>query len=83
LRNTPTRLCRLRHFSEDRWGFAFCTFSDEKYRVAVYDDGEFYGMPEDAFRISANAYRDRMRPCVARTRREIDAPILDELPVSW
>ena len=56
LRNTPLHLCRLRHFSEDRWGFAFYGYSDEKYSLSVYDNGEFFGTPEEAFRSSANAY---------------------------
>ena len=57
LRNTPTHLCRLRYFGgEERWGFAFYTYSNEKYTLAMYDSGEFLGTPEDAFRISARLY---------------------------
>ena len=56
LRNTPTHLCRLRHFAEDRWGFAFYTYSNNKYSLSVYDNGEFFGTPEEAFRMSAEAY---------------------------
>ena len=56
LRNAPLHLCRLRHFAEDRWGFAFYGYSDEKYSLSVYDNGEFFGTPEEAFRSSANAY---------------------------
>ena len=57
LRNTPTHLCRLRYFGgEERWGFAFYTYSNEKYTLAMFDDGEFLGTPEDAFRISARLY---------------------------
>ena len=56
LRNTPTHLCRLRYFSEDRWGFAFYTYSHEKYELSVYPNGEFFGKPEDAFVASAEAY---------------------------
>ena len=54
LRNTPTHLCRLRYFGrEDGWGFAFYTYSHEKYELAMFDSGDFFGTPEDAFRLSA------------------------------
>jgi len=56
LRSFPTHLCRLRYFSNDSWGFAFYTYSNEKYELSTYDDGQFTGKPEDAFLISANAY---------------------------
>ena len=54
LRNTPTHLCRLRYFGdEERWGFAFYTYSNEKYELSVFPNGEFFGKPEDAFETSA------------------------------
>ncbi len=53
LRNTPVHLCRLRYFGDDRWGFAFYTYSNEKYELCMYPDGEFFGKPEDAFLASA------------------------------
>ena len=54
LRNTPTHLCRLRYFGdEERWGFAFFTYSHEKYELSVFPNGEFLGKPEDAFAASA------------------------------
>jgi hypothetical protein len=56
LRNTPTHLCRLRYFGNDEWGFAFYTYSHDKYELSMYDDGQFRGKPEQAFRISANVY---------------------------
>lgn len=56
LRNTPTHLCRLRYFGGDRWGFAFFTYSNEKYEMSAYDNGQFIATPEQAFRISANVY---------------------------
>lgn len=56
LRNTPVHLCRLRYFGGDRWGFAFYTYSNEKYELAVYPDGDFMGKPEDAFLVSARMY---------------------------
>ena len=56
LRNTPTHLCRLRYFGDERWGFAFYTYSHEKYELSVYPNGEFFGKPEDAFVCSAELY---------------------------
>jgi len=56
LRSTPTHLCRLRYFGDDEWGFAFYTYSHEKYELSMYDDGQFTGTPERAFLIAANAY---------------------------
>lgn len=56
LRNTPTHLCRLRYFSDDRWGYAFYTYSHEKYELSIYPNGEFFGKPEDAFVASAEVY---------------------------
>jgi len=54
LRNTPTHLCRLRYFGdEERWGFAFFTYSNEKYETSVFPNGDFRGKPEDAFEASA------------------------------
>ena len=54
LRNTPTHLCRLRYFGRpDDWGFAFFTYSNEKYELSMFDNGSFFGTPEDAFRQSA------------------------------
>ena len=53
MRNTPTHLCRLRYFGDDRWGFAFYTYSNEKYELSVYPDGDFFGKPEEAFLTSA------------------------------
>jgi hypothetical protein len=53
LRNTPVHLCRLRYFGDDDWGFAFYTYSNEKYELSVFPDGSFTGKPEDAFAVSA------------------------------
>ena len=58
LRNTPTHLCRLRYFGDDRWGFAFFTYSNEKYELSVFPNGEFFGTPEDAFLASAVYLQD-------------------------
>ncbi|MBM4249021.1 MAG: hypothetical protein FJ149_06235 [Euryarchaeota archaeon] len=59
LRKTPTHLCRLRYFGPDRWGFAFYTYSNERYQLSVYPDGEFLGKPEGAFLVSARMYLSR------------------------
>ncbi|HEX5505425.1 MAG TPA: hypothetical protein VFW96_22600 [Thermomicrobiales bacterium] len=58
LRETPTHLCRLRYFGDrgERWGFAFYTYSGERYELAIFPSGEFFGPPEEAFRVSAEAY---------------------------
>ncbi len=56
LRNTPTHLCRLRYFGDDRWGFAFYTYSNERYELSVFPNGEFFGPVEDAFAAAAQAY---------------------------
>ena len=57
LRNTPTHLCRLRYFgNEEGWGFAFYTYSNQRYELSVFPSGEFLGPPEDAFQVSAGLY---------------------------
>ena len=56
LRNTPTHLCRLRYFDHDEWGYAFYTYSNNRYEFSVYPNGEFKGKPEDAFMASAGVY---------------------------
>jgi hypothetical protein len=57
LRNAPTHLCRLRFFGrEEHWGFAFYTYSNERYELSMFPSGEFFGPPEEAFRVSAELY---------------------------
>jgi hypothetical protein len=57
LRRTPIHLCRLRFFGdEERWGFAFYKYSDERYQLSVFPTGDFFGTPEDAFLTSAEVY---------------------------
>jgi hypothetical protein len=57
LRNTPTHLFRLRYFGdEENWGFAFYTYSGDRYELSIFPSGDFFGPPEDAFQVSANAY---------------------------
>ena len=57
LRNTPKHLCRLRYFGdEEHWGFAFYTYSNDRYELSMFPSGEFLGPPEEAFGVSAAAY---------------------------
>jgi hypothetical protein len=62
LRNTPTHLCRLRYFGdEEGWGFAFYTYSNSRYELAVLPSGDFFGPPEEAFHVSATMYLSAQR----------------------
>lgn len=56
MRNIPVHLCRLRYFGNDKWGFAFYTYSNEIYELSVYPNGQFIGSPEEAFLTSAKVY---------------------------
>lgn len=57
LRTTPTHLCRLRYFgNEERWGFGFYSYANERYELSMFPTGEFYGPPEDALEVSGNMY---------------------------
>ena len=53
LRNTPTHLCRLRHFGPDRWSVAFYTYSHERYEPTFFGSGEDTGTPEEGLDIGA------------------------------
>lgn len=54
LRNTPTHLCRLRYHGQvDSWSMDFYTYSNEKYEPCVFENGSFFGTPEEAFKIGA------------------------------
>jgi len=57
LRNTPDHLCRLRYFGdEEAWGFAFYTYSNDRYELSVFPNGEFFGTPEEALQVAAGVY---------------------------
>lgn len=57
LRNTPTHLCRLRYFGPgDRWSFGFYTYSNERYELALFLSGDFFGPAEEALRVAAGVY---------------------------
>ena len=59
VRNNPIHLCRLRYFgNEEKWGFAFYAYSSEKYKLSMFDNGTFYGTPEEAFESSAMYLQD-------------------------
>lgn len=53
LRNTPTHLCRLPYFDDNRWSMAFYTYSNEKYTPSMFNTGSFIGTPEEGFDTSA------------------------------
>lgn len=54
LRNTPIHLCRLRYMGdEEQWTMAFYTYSQMKYEPSIFDNGGFYGTPEEAFQTSS------------------------------
>ena len=54
LSQTPTHLCRLRYFGNDEeWSLAFYTYSNEKYEPCIFNNGSFYGTPEEGFEIGA------------------------------
>jgi len=60
MRNFPVHLCRLRYFgNEEEWSLAFYTYSHEKYEPCVFDNGSFYGTPEEAFKVGAVYLEDR------------------------
>jgi hypothetical protein len=54
LRNYPTHLCRLRYFgNEESWSLAFYTYSHERYEPSMFNNGSFFGTPEEAFDIGS------------------------------
>lgn len=56
MRNTHLHHWRLRYFGNDEWGFPFYTYSNEKYELSVFPNGQFIGTPEEAFFTSAMVY---------------------------
>jgi len=54
LRTVPTHLCRMRYSGDiDKWAMAFYTYSHNKYEPSVFNNGTFFGTPEEAFESSA------------------------------
>jgi len=57
LRNTPTHLFRLRYFGDqEKWGWAFYSYANERYELSMFPSGEFLGSPEEAFQTAAGLY---------------------------
>jgi hypothetical protein len=50
---TPTHLCRLRHFGPERWSVAFYKYSDECYEPSFLESGQMVGTPEEGFDVGA------------------------------
>jgi len=47
----------LRYFGrEEGWGFAFYTYSGNRYELSIFPSGEFFGPPEEALQVSAGLY---------------------------
>ena len=59
LRKDPKHLGRIRYFGDDRWSYAFYTYSRDRYEPAVFLNGEWFGTPEDAFDIGATYLQDK------------------------
>lgn len=53
LRNTPLHLCRLRYCGQDQWSVAFFTYSHMKFEPCVFDNGSFFGTPEEGLDVGA------------------------------
>jgi hypothetical protein len=53
IRSFPIHLGRIRHFGDEKWSYAFYTYSNERYEAATFGNGEWFGTPEQAFDISA------------------------------
>ena len=56
LRSTPRKLCRMRYFGADRWSFGFFSYSNETYKLSVFESGDFFGSIIDGFQIAANVH---------------------------
>ena len=53
MQNFPIHLGRIRYFGDDRWSYAFYTYSNERYEAATFGNGEWFGTPEQAFDMGA------------------------------
>ena len=51
--DVPLHLCRLRYFRQDQWSLGFYAYSSEKYELATYPSGDFYGTPEEGLDVGA------------------------------
>ena len=52
-------LCRLRFFKVDEWSLAFFTYSHERYEPHYFDNGTFFGTPEEGLAVGAVYLEDR------------------------
>jgi len=60
LRETPTRLCRLRYFAgRDLWSVALYSYSSERFEPCILPTGEYCGNPEECFALGASFYLTR------------------------
>ena len=57
-RKRPTHLGRLRYFGDNRWSYAFYTYSNERYEATLFPTGDWFGTPEEAFDIGAMYLND-------------------------
>jgi hypothetical protein len=55
-RNIYTHFCRIKHFSDDVWAFAFFKYSNKKYELSYLLNGSFFGTPAEAFATAAIVY---------------------------
>jgi hypothetical protein len=54
LRTVPTHLCRLRYKGDpERWVMSFYSYSNNQYKPSIFDNGTFFGTPEEAFKSSS------------------------------
>ena len=58
MRKHPLQLCRLRHFSKDRWSVAYYSYSHEHYDETFFETGEDIGTPEEGFEVGAMYLHD-------------------------
>ena len=49
--NRQFPLCRLRHFSPDRWSLALFTYSNERYVPCLFQNGKWEGSFEAALEV--------------------------------
>jgi hypothetical protein len=52
-RQIPIHLGRMRYFGDNRWSYAFYTYSNERYEPTTFKNGDWFGSPEEAFDIGA------------------------------
>ena len=59
MRAMPLHMCRLRYFRPDRWSLAFYTYSHERYEPSFFENGTFFGTPEEGLDVGAIYLQDR------------------------